>query len=80
MRSFALAIIAAVANAARPHEFFAENNLICELCKKAVEHSAKGRNLQLEALFEHFPKLEQRFNEFAGDLEKINLTEPEATC
>ena len=47
MRSFALAIVCAVANAARVHEFFAEKNYICELCKQAVGYAAKGRDIDL---------------------------------
>ena len=39
MRSFALALATAVVNAGRVHEYFAENNYICELCKRiALEY------------------------------------------
>ena len=55
--SFALAGVAAVASGHRAHEFFAENNYICELCKTAVKHAANGRVWELDSLYEQFPKL-----------------------
>ena len=80
MRTFALAALAAVASAGRVHEFFAENNYICELCKTAVEYAAKGRDIELDNLYEQFPKLQDRINAFAEQAELVNLAEPEATC
>ena len=40
MRSFAFALVATITSAARVHEFFAENNYICELCQMYVEKYA----------------------------------------
>lgn len=80
MRSFAIAALAAIANAGRVHEFFAENNYICELCKTAVEFAAKGRDIELDGLYEQFPKLQQRVNYFADRAELLNLAEPEQSC
>ena len=80
MRTFAIAALAAVANAGRVHEFFAENNYICELCKTVVEHAAKGNDAQLDAIYRQFPKLQERVNFFADRAELVNLAEPEQTC
>ncbi len=80
MRSFAFAAIAAISNAARVHEFFAENNFICELCKTVVDHAANGNDAELDAIYEQFPKLQERVNFFADRAELVNLAEPLATC
>jgi hypothetical protein len=80
MRSFAFAAIAAISNAARVHEFFAENNFICELCKTVVDHASKGNDAELDAIYEQFPKLQERVNFFADKAELVNLAEPLQTC
>mmetsp|Transcript_28792 Transcript_28792/g.38397 ORF Transcript_28792/g.38397 Transcript_28792/m.38397 type:complete len:409 (+) Transcript_28792:21-1247(+) len=80
MRSFAFAAIAAAASAGRVHDFFAENNYICELCKTAVDYASKGRDIELDRLYEQFPKLQDRINFFANQAELVNLTKPEETC
>ena len=80
MRSFAFAVIAAISNAARVHEFFAENNFICELCKTVVDHASKGNDAELDAIYEQFPKLQERVNFFADKAELVNLAEPLQTC
>jgi len=66
MRTFALAAMAAVTNGLRAHEFFAENNYICELCTSAVKFAASGRDIELGRLYEQFPKLEERINHFSN--------------
>ena len=48
MRSFALAAIAAFANARRSHNFYAESNFICELCHNVVEYAAAGKDEELD--------------------------------
>ena len=47
--SIIAAVVAAAAQAARVHEFFAENNYICGLCKTAVE---LGNSEDIDALGE----------------------------
>ena len=80
MRSFALAAIAAFANARRAHEFYAEANFICNLCQNVVEHAAKGQDTELDQLYEKFPKLQERINAFADRPELVELSQPEQTC
>ena len=80
MRSFALALAAAVANAGRVHEYFAENNYICQLCKTVVEMAGQGVDEKLDQLYEQFPKLQDRINSFASHPEIVNLDQPEQSC
>ena len=80
MRSFALALAAAVANAGRVHPFFAENNYICELCKSVVDLAGKGEADKLEKLFEQFPKLQERINYWEDNPEVVDFAEPEQSC
>ena len=47
---FVIAALAALANA-KPHEFFAESNYICEMCQKAVEFANAGDNDSLDKLY-----------------------------
>ena len=42
MIAIAASALIAIVNAGRVHEYFAENNYICELCKKVVELSSNG--------------------------------------
>ena len=81
MRTVALisALVAAV-SAERAHEFFAENNYICELCKNVVELARDGKDSDLDALYEQFPKLQDRVNWYADKPELVNLSEPEQSC
>ena len=60
MRTFALAAVAAIANG-RVHEFFAENNFICEMCKTHVNHSARGNESAKKADYAKLPMLETKF-------------------
>ena len=80
MRSFALALAAAVANAGRVHEFFAENNYICQLCKTVVEMAGQGVDEKLDQLYEQFPKLQERINYWADHPEVLDLSDPEQSC
>ena len=75
-----ISFVAAVANAGRAHEFFAENNYICELCKQVIDLTATGKEAELDALYAKFPKLESRISYFMDKAELINLAEPEQTC
>ena len=51
MRSIAITALVAIANAGRVHEFFAENNYICELCKNVIDLAAKGDERELDSLY-----------------------------
>ena len=59
MRTFALAAFAAAANATRVHDFFAENNYICELCKSVVELANNDDQHGLDQVYAQFPKLQE---------------------
>jgi len=80
MRSYAIAAIAAVANAGKVHEFFAESNFICELCKSSIEYVAKGHHGKLYELYDQFPKLKELQDEFGDRQDLINLSRPEESC
>ena len=80
MRSFAVATLATAAFAGKVHDFFAENNYICELCKTAIDYAAKGRDVELDRMYEQFPKLQEKINEWADKAELIDLAQPEASC
>ena len=80
MRTFAIAALAAIANARRAHEFYAESHFICELCKDVVQHAAQGNDTELDRLYEQFPKLQERVNQFADQPELVDLSQPEQTC
>lgn len=80
MRSIAITALVAIANAGRVHEFFAENNYICELCKTVMDLAAKGQESELDSLYAKFPKLEERIVFFMDHADLINLAEPEQTC
>ena len=79
MRSFAIAAVAAISNAHQVHEFFAESNVICNLCQEAVEHVANDRQQDVADMFALYPKLEQIINAASGEFE-IDLSQPETTC
>ena len=75
-----ISAIAAVSNAGKVHDFFAENNFICELCKSVVELAAKGDDRKMDMLYDQFPKLQERINYWASNPEVLNLDQPEQSC
>lgn len=75
-----ISIVAAVANAGKAHEYFAENNYICELCKSVVEMAANGEDDKMDQLYEQFPALQTRVNFWANTPEVLNMAEPEESC
>lgn len=75
-----IAALVAVVSAERAHDFFAENNYICELCKSVVDLAAKGDDQKMDMLYEQFPKLQERINYFAMHPEIVNLDQPEQSC
>ena len=80
MRSFALAMLGSAAFAGKVHDFFAENNYICELCKSAIDFAHKGLDEKLDRLYDQFPKLAERINHWADKAEMIDLAQPEESC
>lgn len=75
-----IAGLAAFANAGRVHEFFAETNLICNLCKDVMNHANNGNDSAIDDIYKLFPKLQERINAFKGSNELINFAEAERTC
>ena len=80
MRTVAVSALVAIANAGRVHEFFAENNYICELCKNVVELSANGKDNEVDDIYTQFPKLLERINVFANQAELLNFSDSRQSC
>ena len=80
MKTFAIAALAALTNAGKVHEFFAESNYICEMCKMAVEFANDGNTEKLEQLYTIHPALQTRINSKYGAPEIINFSRPQTTC
>jgi len=64
MRTFVTAAIAAVAASTKVHQFFAENNYICELCKTVVDYAKDGKVEKMDEIYEQFPALLDRINKY----------------
>lgn len=79
-RTVAVSCLITIANASRVHEFFAENNYICELCKRVVELSSNGNKTEVDAVYTKFPKLFERINVFANQVELMNLSNTHQSC
>jgi hypothetical protein len=43
MRNFVLAALVGASTSTKVHNYFAENNYICELCTKVVEYTAENK-------------------------------------
>jgi len=80
MKTFAFAALAALTSAGRVHEFFAENNYICEVCKMAVEFANENDDAALNALYAQHPELQARINSFYGHQEILDMNDAEKTC
>lgn len=80
MRTVFAAAIIAVANAGKVHQFFAENNFICEMCQDAVKFAGKGMFEEIDSLYKLFPVLEEKIMTFSEQMELVNLSNPFATC
>lgn len=63
MRTIFASALLTYASAGRVHEFFAENNYICNLCEIAVGHAVNGREDELDQIYSLFPELSLRINE-----------------
>jgi len=74
------AALAAFANAGKVHDFFAETNLICNLCKDVMGHAMDNNDDAIDEIYQLFPKLQERINAFQGSNELIDFSQPEATC
>jgi len=80
MKTFIAAIFAAVATANNVHDFFAERNYICELCKDAITYTATNKDEALDAMWEQFPALKKRIEAVDAETAKINFQDAEGTC
>jgi len=81
MRAVFAAALASYATAGKVHDFFAETNFICNLCTKAVDMARNEQYDEIDALYELFPALQERFNEHYSERNSIvDLTKPLATC
>lgn len=80
MKTAFAATLVAFANAGRVHEFFAETNLICSLCKEVMEHAGQNNISAIDEIYTMFPKLEERINAFAGMNSIIDFAQAEQSC
>jgi len=80
MKSAFIAGLAAFANAGRVHDFFAETNLICHLCKEVMTHANNSNDAAIDEIYTLFPKLQERINAFQGANELIDFAQAEKTC
>ena len=79
-KAIALATVS-VANAKKVHDYFAENNYMCELCNKVVEYARDGNDDGMEAIYKQFPGLLDRINKFYPERDEIvNYNDPQGTC
>lgn len=80
MKTFIAAVLAAAATATKVHDFFAERNYICELCKDTINFEATNKVEALEATFTQFPALKKRIEAVDALTANINLQDAEGTC
>lgn len=80
MRSFAIAAILGFVSAERVHDFFAERNLICNLCEQVVGLGADKAHEEIENLYSMYPKLEQKIAAWNGRYDMIDWTDAKKTC
>jgi len=81
MRTFVTAAIAAVAASTKVHQFFAENNYICELCKTVVDYAKDGKVEKMDEIYEQFPALLDRINKYYPQRDEIvDYNDPEGSC
>lgn len=80
MKTLFATALASVASAGTTHDFFAETNLICELCQQAVEFAASDLDNDLDVLYALYPKLNQLVNERYPLHEEVKLEAPLETC
>jgi cathepsin B len=79
-RAFTIAAISAV-NASKVHEFFAENNYKCELCKQIVEYAKNGEDDKMDLIYRQFPKLLDQINSYYPMRDEIvDYADPVGTC
>ena len=79
-RALALTAIAAV-NAKKVHEFFAENNYMCELCQKIVEYAKNNDDEGMYEIYNQFPHLLTKINSYYPQREEIvDYNDPVGTC
>ena len=74
MKSAFIASLVAYANAGRVHEFFAETNLICNMCQEVMTHANNNNDAAIDDIYTLFPKLQERINAFEGSNDLIDLS------
>jgi cathepsin B len=79
MKSAFIASLVAFANAGKVHEFFAETNLICSLCKDYMGHLSAGRTEEINDMFTLFPALKRRVLSMTTD-NNVDFSQPEQSC
>jgi hypothetical protein len=80
MKTFFAALLAAATSATQVHEFFAERNYICELCKDTMTHTSKNNFEAVDAIFEQFPGIKKRIEAVEAEKANINFKDAEGTC
>lgn len=80
MKSAFIAGLVAFANAGRVHEFFAETNLICNMCQEVMEHANTNNFTAIDEIYTLFPKLQEKMNAFEGSNDLIDFSQPKKSC
>lgn len=84
MKTFAIALLSIAAQAATPqevHEFFAERNTICELCKTTVQLWASKDWDAVGDLFTKMPAIQDRlFPWYTYNNDVIDFKDPLGSC
>jgi hypothetical protein len=78
MRFAITAGLVAFAQAAKVHDFFAENNFICGMCKEVITHARDNNDSVVDSIYKLLPKLEERIN--ASNEFSVDLDQPEQSC
>ena len=75
-----IAALTTFANAGSVHEFFAETNLICSLCKNVLKYPQLNNNVEIDGIFAQYPKLAQRIKAYLNSNHCNDITSAENTC
>jgi len=80
MKTAFITSLVSIASAGRVHDFFAETNLICSMCKEVMEHGSQNNINAIDEIYTMFPALEKRINAFAGMNSIIDFAQAEQSC
>ena len=84
MKSFFAAALLGAFASAKVHEFFAEANYMCELCKTAMKFDTEGDSTALDALYAQNPGFERHLAKKVKRAEDLLMlydsTNPAGTC